>query len=66
MTNMVMIDGAHPTDEGSAMWTVPLNPTNPRHQALVLIGAGILSIVMMLIVDVALPALVAVQIGGAP
>lgn len=48
------------------MWTQPLDPTNPRHQAAVLIGAGILGIVMMLVIDVALPALVAAQIGGAP
>ena len=47
------------------MWNEPLDPTNPRHQELVLIGAGILGVVMMLIVDVALPALVAAQIGGA-
>lgn len=46
------------------MWTQPLDPTNPRHQAIVLIGAGVLSVVMMLVVDVALPALAAAQIGG--
>lgn len=46
-------------------WTTRIDPANPRHRAALLITAGAAILLAVLIADLAIPALVAWQIGGA-
>lgn len=46
------------------MLSQPLDPMNPRHRAVLLAAALLTGILMVLLADVAIPALVARQIGA--
>lgn len=46
------------------MWNEPLDPTNPRHQALLFAATAAAITVAVLVADGLIPAIVRWQIGG--